>query len=79
MGLADDLDNPQNFAEPVRAKCKICELLEELSDKDAVALQLRLNDRKAGHTAISDVLIANGFNISRSSISRHRKGNHGIK
>lgn len=79
MGLADDLDNPANFAEPVRTSCKICDLLTELPKNEVIALNNRLEDKRAGHTAIADVLMKNGYNISRSSVSRHRKGNHVIK
>ena len=73
MGLLDDLNDNANFGEPVRMKCKMCELLKELNDKERQALQARLNDPKIGHTALSDVLIKNGINISRSGVSRHRK------
>lgn len=79
MGLLDDLNNQQNFDEPVRAKCKVCELLKELQPKEREALESRLNDSKTGHTALADVLIKNGYNISRSAVSRHRKDTHGAK
>lgn len=79
MGLVDDLNDASNFAEPSRTRCKVCDLLEELSIEDGLALTTRLNDKKAGHTAISDVLIKNGYQISRSAVSRHRKAEHGIK
>ena len=73
MGLLDDLKDPNNFAEPVRAKCKLCELLKELEQDEAKALEARLNDPKIGHTALADVLKKNGYNISRASVYRHRK------
>ena len=79
MGLLDDLKNQANFSEPVRTKCKVCELLKELDAKEREAFEFRLNDSKIGHTALSDVLIKNGINISRSSISRHRKETHVTK
>lgn len=81
MGLAEDLHNSDNFKEKIRTKCKICELLKELNKDDSLALQERLDDPKTGHTALSDVLVKNGYNISRSAIARHRegKGIHGIK
>ena len=76
MGLVEDLNNPDNFSEPIRAKCKLCELLKELQGKEREALLVRLNDPKTGHTALADVLIKNGYFVSRSSISRHRKDTH---
>ena len=76
MGLVDDLNDAKNFAEPTRAKCKVCELIKDLDIADSLALQNRLNDPKAGHTAIADVLIKNGYSVSRSAISRHRKDTH---
>ena len=79
MGLLDDLNNQQNFEEPVRMKCKVCELLKELQPKEREALGARLIDPKSGHTALADVLRKNGYNISRSAVSRHRKDTHGIK
>lgn len=79
MGLLDDLNNAQNFAEPSRMKCKMCELLKELDIKERDALARRLQDPKIGHTAIADVLIKNGYNLSRSAVSRHRKETHVVK
>lgn len=76
MGLADELNNPDNFLEPVRMKCKLCELLKELEKEDREALIRRLEDPRVGHTALSDVLMKNGYNVSRSSVSRHRKDTH---
>lgn len=79
MGLLDDLTNDNNFTEPIRAKCKICELIKELDEKQSKALVTRLDDPKSGHTAIADVLRRNGINVSRSAVSRHRKETHVIK
>lgn len=79
MGLFEDLNNQDNFSEPVRMKCKLCELLKELELKERDALALRLADPKIGHTAIADVLVRNGFNVSRSAVSRHRKDTHVVK
>lgn len=81
MGLLEDLNNQQNFDEPIRTKCKMCEILKELTPNERKALEERLNDPKTGHTALADVLMKNGYNISRSAVSRHRenKGLHGIK
>lgn len=76
MGLIDDLKNEANFAEPIRMKCKLCELLKELGDKEREVLKARLSDPKIGHTALADVLIKNGYNLSRSAVSRHRKETH---
>jgi len=79
MGLADDLNDPSNFLEPIRMKCKLCELLKELKEEDKEALIKRLEDPRVGHTALSDVLMKNGYNVSRSSVSRHRKDTHVLK
>ena len=79
MGLLDDLKNQANFAEPIRTKCKLCELLKELEPKEKEALDARLKDSKVGHTALADVLIKNGYNVSRSAVSRHRKETHVAK
>lgn len=76
MGLADDLNNPNNFLEPVRMKCKLCEILKELDSKDKEVLIARLNDPKIGHTALADVLTRNGYRLSRSAVARHRKDTH---
>ena len=76
MGLLDDLNDNANFGEPIRMKCKMCELLKELQGKEREALIARLNDPKVGHTALADVLIKNGINVSRASVARHRKDTH---
>lgn len=79
MGLLDDLNNNANFGEPLRTKCKMCELLKELDTKEREALEARLNDPKIGHTALADVLVKNGISISRAAVSRHRKDTHVFK
>lgn len=76
MGLLDDLKDQVNFDEKPRMKCKMCELLKELPPKEREALEVRLADTKTGHTALSDVLIKNGYNLSRSAVARHRKETH---
>ena len=79
MGLLDELNDPSNFTgQGNRFRCSVCELVKELSEKEAEVLKKRLLDTKVGHSNISDVLIRNGFMIGRGAIARHRKGNHAL-
>ena len=73
MTLKDKLANPA----PIRMGgwCKMCLILKDLSTDDREALEVVLNDRqKWTNVAILEVLRSESFDIGRSSIERHRKG-----
>lgn len=73
MGLLDDLNNEKNFATAKRAWCSMCELIKELPKNEATALKAQLDNKLATHTAISQVLKKNGYNISDGTVGRHRR------
>lgn len=74
MGLLDDLSKDDNFPKPKRAWCSVCELLKTLSKAEQVALNSRLADKNITHVALSNVLKNNNYDISDSTIGRHRRG-----
>ena len=79
MGLLDELNNETNFTtQGNRFRCSVCELVKELPEKEAEVLKKRLLDSKVAHSALSDVLIRNGYNIGRGAIARHRKAEHAL-
>lgn len=74
MGLLEDLDNDSNFPHPRRAWCSVCELLKQLPPKESQALKLRMDNKNITHMSISGVLKNNGYEISDTTIGRHRRG-----
>jgi ActR/RegA family two-component response regulator len=74
MGLLEDLGNESNFPKTKRAWCSVCELFSDLTDKEAEMLKARMSLKHITHVAISEVLKKNGYEISDSTIGRHRRG-----
>jgi hypothetical protein len=74
MGLLEDLGDESNFPKTKRAWCSMCELLGSLPEKEAEMLKARLALKHITHVSISLVLTKNGYEISDSTIGRHRRG-----
>ena len=74
MGLLEDLGNESNFPKTKRAWCSVCELLNSLSEKESELLKARFSLKHITHRSLSDVLKKNGYEISDSTIGRHRRG-----
>ena len=74
MGLLEDLGNESNFPKTKRAWCSVCELLGNLTDKEAEMLKARMTLKQITHVSISEVLKKNGYEVSDSTIGRHRRG-----
>ena len=74
MGLLEDLGNESNFPKTKRAWCSVCELLNTLTDKEAEMLKARMSLKQITHVSIAEVLKKNGYEISDSTIGRHRRG-----
>lgn len=74
MGLLEDLGNESNFPKSRRAWCSVCELIKDLDSKESEALKSRLNNKTITHAALSEVLRKNGYEISSSTLGRHRRG-----
>lgn len=62
-------------AQPTRRgpKCSICKLLVDLPEDDLVALKEALESRLPS-TVIQRAIIADGHQIGRGSVGRHRRG-----
>jgi hypothetical protein len=74
VGLLEDLGDESNFPKSKRAWCSVCEALKTLSPAEAKILVERLNNKSITHVSLSIVLKKNGFDISDSTIGRHRRG-----
>jgi hypothetical protein len=74
MGLLEDLGNESNFPVTRRAWCSVCEMLKTLSDAERKALMSRLENKAITHMSLSIVLKNNGYEISDSTLGRHRRG-----
>ena len=74
MGLLEDLGNESNFPTTKRAWCSVCEMLKSVTDAERVALISRFENKAISHISLSVVLKNNGYEISDSTIGRHRRG-----
>ena len=73
MGLLEDLTNDKNFRAVKRAWCTVCELLKDLPAEDSKALAIRLDNKTISHNSLAEVLKKNGYEISASTLGRHRR------
>lgn len=73
MGLLEDLIEEGNFPSTKRAWCTVCELIKTLTTDEQLALNARLDNKNITHTSLSAVLKKNGYDISDSTIGRHRR------
>lgn len=74
MGLLEDLGNESNFPKTRRAWCSVCEMLKDISPAESKVFAERLTNKTITHASLSVVLKKNGFDISDSTIGRHRRG-----
>jgi hypothetical protein len=74
MGLLEDLGDESNFPKTRRAWCSVCEMLKKISPAEAKMFSERLANKTITHASLSVVLKKNGFDISDSTIGRHRRG-----
>jgi hypothetical protein len=59
---------------PNRATCTVRQALERMDDEVRETFLYLMDHGEATHTAISKALKIRGFNISESTVGRHRKG-----
>ena len=72
MSLADRLAEPPEVHKgPL---CSVRSAIAACSGEDAAALEVALGDSRWTHISIARALHAEGFRVSSSAISRHRKG-----
>lgn len=74
MGLLEDLGDESNFPTSKRAWCSVCEMLKSVTPAETKMLNERLSNKSITHVSLSVVLKKNGFDISDSTIGRHRRG-----
>lgn len=74
MGLLEDLGNESNFPKAKRAWCSICELIKDLPEKESEVFVARMLIKDITHSSLALVLKKNGYEISQSTVSRHRRG-----
>jgi DNA-binding transcriptional regulator WhiA len=73
MGLLEDLSDEKNFSKVKRAWCSVCELLKDLPLEDSKAFAIRLDNKAITHNSLAEVLKKNGYEISSSTLGRHRR------
>lgn len=72
MSLSDKLSNYQ--PPRIGAKCRTCELLKSLPEKERVAFQAALDDPRFSNAGLSKILKDEGHQIAETTLRRHRKG-----
>ena len=55
-------------------RCSVCSLLARIDPTDGKILREALADSSYTHNGIARALRAEGYNVSASTLSRHRKG-----
>lgn len=71
MSLVDQF---RNVPEPPPVLCAVGRLLVSLPDDERDALQGALKNPEWTHSAIRRALDAEGYSMSHSTVSRHRRG-----
>jgi hypothetical protein len=54
--------------------CHLCDVITELPDTDAQALNAAMNDRRMTATMITKALTESGYDVGVASVRRHRRG-----
>lgn len=57
-------------------RCKVCDLLAELSEEDARHVRQALQDSRVSENALERAMRARGQDIGRTAIRGHREKNH---
>jgi hypothetical protein len=73
MGLLEALKDESNFPKKKGTYCAVCHLLDTLDVKERDLLQARLSMTAVSHSSLSLVLRNNGFDVSDSTVGRHRR------
>ena len=68
MSLLDDLENVSTFS----GSCGVGKILAQLTPKEAQALNKAIDDKNVSMSDLARVLTANGYEINRKTIGRHR-------
>ena len=71
MSLVDQF---RDVPEPPPVLCAVGRLLGGLPDDEREALRAALKNPRWTHSAIRRVLDAEGYSLSHSTVSRHRRG-----
>lgn len=58
----------------IGAACKTCSLLASLSDKEAAALRVALDDPRISNAGLARILKEEGYQIQETTVRRHRRG-----
>ena len=68
MSLLDDLEN----AKTISMTCGVGRILSQLTPKEAQALNKAIDDKDISMSDLARILTANGYEINRKTIGRHR-------
>lgn len=69
MGILDDLQK----VESITPGCPLARAILSMNEEEASAVQSALEDAGIKGSVLTDILIKNGYNISHTNVSRHRK------
>ena len=69
MSIADQIDDALKAERPSHT-CKVCWILEQVSEEDRIAISGAL-DRGLSAPKLAKILTNNGYEASRSAVHRH--------
>lgn len=70
MGILEDLQEVKTN-KPTR--CPVGKALEAMTESDAIAFQVALEDTSIEHVALTDILIKNQYQVGERSVGNHRR------
>lgn len=74
MGIVQDLD--AIAIDYPSGKCKLCYIIKTISPDESSALDKAMRNKNVQHTVIAAVLIKNGYNVTETSVRRHRRNHY---
>lgn len=79
MGLADRMPPPDNTIRPRPGRCVLAQYADTLDDEDGPVLHHWLTNQTYSAASIVHALKAHGFNVSKTTVKDHRRGDCACK
>ena len=79
MGLADHMPDNTGIIRPRPGRCVLAQYADTLDEEDAPVLQTWLASPTVSAAAITNALKAHGFNVSKTTVKDHRRGDCACK
>jgi len=74
MGLMDDLSNEALLTSKYNQRCRMCQILDDVTVEEADKLRELLSNPTIGRSLLAKVLTSNGHDIKPNVLNRHARG-----